>query len=259
MGNQTGEQIPKHSRKATTALVLSIIALVLGGLAFVSITFGSFVIMGPGENTESVREISDFQKINLSGAGVLKITQGNEESITIIGDNRVVPKIRTEVIDGTLTIKPKPQFFLLFFPMTKTIYDIKVKDLNSIKISGSGEIETLNELRSNDLDIDINGSGEGILDIDVASLRLNISGSGEFTLSGDAEKQVLDISGSGEYFGNNLSGKEGSVKISGSGDVQMNVSEKLDIKISGSGSVGYMGNPEVSQSISGSGDVEQLQ
>ncbi len=259
MESQTTEEKRKHSKRATTALVLSIIALVLAGLAFVSVAFGSFVIMGPGETTESVREVKDFQKINLSGAGVLKITQGTEESITIIGDSRVVPKIRTEVVDGVLNIKPKTQFFLLFFPMTETIYDIKVKDLNSIKISGSGEIETLNELRSNDLVIDINGSGEGVLNIDVVNLNLNISGSGEFTLDGNAEKQDLDISGSGKYFGNNLLGKEGVVKISGSGDVQMNVSEKLDIKISGSGGVEYMGNPEVSQSISGSGDVERLQ
>jgi hypothetical protein len=49
------------------------------------------------------------------------------------------------------------------------------------------------------------------------------------------------------------------IRISGSGDVEVNVKESLEANISGSGSVTYRGNPaHVNSHSSGSGKVRKM-
>jgi len=48
------------------------------------------------------------------------------------------------------------------------------------------------------------------------------------------------------------------VEVSGSGDVQVNVAEKLNAEISGSGSIVYKGSPDVHARVSGSGTVKKF-
>ena len=54
-----------------------------------------------------------------------------------------------------------------------------------------------------------------------------------------------------------LEGRVAQVAIAGSGDVDVNVSESLDVTIAGSGDVSYLGSPRVSQRIRGSGRVHK--
>jgi Putative auto-transporter adhesin, head GIN domain len=66
------------------------------------------------------------------------------------------------------------------------------------------------------------------------------------------------ISGSGKVYASNLEADKCDVRISGSGDVEINVKSDLDANISGSGSVTYKGNPShVNSHSSGSGKVRK--
>ena len=47
------------------------------------------------------------------------------------------------------------------------------------------------------------------------------------------------------------------VRLTGSGDVSVQVSDELDVRIAGSGAVRYLGKPTVEKTITGSGDVEK--
>ncbi len=50
-----------------------------------------------------------------------------------------------------------------------------------------------------------------------------------------------------------------AVRISGSGNVEINVKDELDATISGSGSVSYKGSPsKVNSNASGSGKVRKI-
>jgi len=61
--------------------------------------------------------------------------------------------------------------------------------------------------------------------------------------SGKAEQIKATISGSGKVLAADLEVSKCEVRISGSGDVVINVKDALDANISGSGSVTYKGNP----------------
>ena len=82
-----------------------------------------------------------------------------------------------------------------------------------------------------------------------------ISGSGNIDLTGESSSGSFTISGSGHISSYNYSQIDCISKISGSGDMYLNVSEKLDVTISGSGSVYYIGDPSLNVKITGSGRV----
>jgi hypothetical protein len=101
----------------------------------------------------------------------------------------------------------------------------------------------------------------GNSDADLRDLRgrffaVNIAGSGAVKASGRVERLKIEISGSADIEMPRMDAAEASVEVSGSGNVSVGRTEKLDVDVSGSGNLTYRGRPQVSQRISGSGSVE---
>jgi len=120
-------------------------------------------------------------------------------------------------------------------PTTDIIYTVSALALEGVAISGSGEV-----------------TATGIA---VDSFDVEISGSGRVEPTGTADTLVVGISGSGRYLGEDLEASVGTVRVSGSGEAVVNVTDDLDVDVSGSGGVQYIGDPRVAESISGSGDI----
>ncbi len=137
-------------------------------------------------------------------------------------------------------------------------YYIKLKEISDIKISGSGTVAA-KDIKTENMNITISGSGKIDLDIDAKTLKSKVSGSGDFNMSEKADSQEIDISGSGKYLAKNIQSKRAVAEISGSGKIEINAEEELNINISGNGSVFYAGNPKITQKISGYGKIEQIE
>jgi Putative auto-transporter adhesin, head GIN domain len=190
---------------------------------------------GSGNVVSESRNVSGFTKIDLTGAGEVTIDQNGTEALTIEAEDNLMPKVTSEVVDGTLRLGERSNLISLTKPVK---YRVSVKDLTGLMISGSGTV-TAAKITSSRLAVDINGSGR-------------------VTAGGTVENQDLMISGSGDYQAKDLQTKITTVKISGSGDAAVSVSDSLDIQMSGSGKLTYYGNPpQVTQQISGSGRVSK--
>jgi hypothetical protein len=87
------------------------------------------------------------------------------------------------------------------------------------------------------------------------SSDIRISGSGNIYLIGESSSGSFSISGSGQIKSSGFSQYECLAKISGSGDMFLNVSDFLDVTIAGSGSVYYIGDPSINVKITGSGQL----
>ncbi|MFC1663311.1 head GIN domain-containing protein [Patescibacteria group bacterium] len=213
---------------------------------------------GSGVLASETRDVTDFDKVEISGQGTLIIDQSGEETLKVEADDNLLDRIETEVDNNTLKIRVKtPWLFGIIWPRSEITYHLTVDDLSKVSISGSGKIRT-DSLDSESLDISISGSGNADMTLDVKNLDINISGSGKFTLDGNATEQDVNISGSGDYDGKDLISETASFKVAGSGKGIVNVTNTLDVEISGSGSVEYLGDPEdVNQSISGSGKISK--
>jgi len=214
------------------------------------------IIKGSGDLITETRQVSNFDSIDLSGSGEVIVTQGGSESLTIETDDNVMEHVKAEVVGGTLELGFEEGLNLI--DHTRLIFTVGVDDLKSLKISGSGDIES-DMIETPRLDAIISGSGDvQITDLTAEEVTAKISGSGEIDLAGDATDQDVTINGSGKYLAGDLCSDSVKVSISGSGDATVCATESLDSNISGSGSVNYYGRPSINTSSSDSGKLNNL-
>jgi len=221
--------------------------------------FGCKRINGSGKIVEKEIHIEDVEYVDLSGSGKVNITFGETEALTVIGDDNIIEAMDIEVKGGKLRLGSYKNKFTSVSPSQNIQFNLTLKSLNGMGVSGSGELES-ESVKADDFKISISGSGEVTMDgLETGSLKLNISGSGNCAIrSGSVDKQNIRISGSGEYHAKNLSSKEADCQISGSGDADLMVSEFINADISGSGSIRYWGNARTSLDASGSGSIRNM-
>lgn len=212
--------------------------------------------LGSGNVISQTRDVSGFNQIFFNGNGNVFISQGESESLTIEGEDSILELVTTLVIDKALRIdyKKSNAAHLISSSPLVNVY-IQVKDIQEIRLSGSGTISTSTPLKTFHLKMSISGSGNGTIDVIGHKLVTILSGSSNFTVKGTVENQDIWISGSGIYQAGELSSKVANINITGSGEVSVNVQDDMDIHISGAGTVIYRGTPRIRQSISGSGNV----
>ncbi len=226
-----------------------------------SLTFaGSIKIPVKSSNIETQeRKVSGFHALASSGSFDVVLSQGNTESVRVKADADIINEVITEVKNGTLMIHSKNNHNWgmgnMWNNKTVTVY-VVAKDLNSIGVSGSGDLKIENQFNTSSLALRLSGSGDFTGKVNVKTLEAAISGSGYFKIAGKADESNVAISGSGNFDGNDLMTRSTAIRISGSGDASIYASEKLDASVSGSGDVRYSGHPKsVSKVAHGSGEI----
>ncbi len=204
----------------------------------------------------AIREVSGFDQVRFRGPGTLKITQGDEESLTIHAPAYVMEHIEAEAHEGMLRLGYiAPRVVSLRIQHEVISYDLRVKELKAIAVTGSGKVH-VPDLDNDNIKVQVTGSGKLLLDnLTADRFDVLISGSGKIIVAGDVEAQTLTISGSGMYEAERLVSDFAQVKISGSGNANVSVSDDLNVVISGSGRVSYGGYPDISKIISGAGKL----
>lgn len=209
-----------------------------------------------GQSTvKETRDLTGFTRVSYGVSGNLYINFGPQFKVVLEGEKAELDDIVTEVSGGKLVIKKEN--WRLNMNEKITVY-ITMPELNGLGVSGSGKAEIKDAVKTEDLNLNVSGSGK-ILTADVvaSNLKCGISGSGDISLggNGDITKADISISGSGNYRGETAKIGSLEISISGSGGCSCNVTESLRASVSGSGSVTYLGNPKIDAHISGSGRV----
>jgi hypothetical protein len=210
--------------------------VVPASILMLSVMVGACSLLGErGSGTMAIeaRDVSGFSEIDLSGSGTVLVSVTGTESLTVEAEDNILPLLTTEVRDGRLVLGTKQSIS----PTRDIVYTITAINLDAVAVSGSGSVTAV--------DVVANG------------FEVDISGSGTVTPEGVSEDLDLSIGGSGAFKGESLVTATGTVSVSGSGDVVVNVTDDLVVDVSGSGSVEYIGDPAVSTSISGSGEISR--
>ena len=231
-----------------------------------------------------VRNVDTFTKISFGFPGKLYLRQGSPQKVELEGDRDILEEVETEVSGGRLRIgKDDGKWFDWKNDAKITVY-ITVPNIEGVAVSGSGDIIGQSKFKTNDLQVNVSGSGSLSMDVEAngdvdanvsgsggmdlkghfASFESDVSGSGRIVLaatidaladfgisgsgkveaSGSADAVKTNISGSGKVLAADLVTNRCDIRISGSGDVEINVRNELDANISGSGSVSYRGEPK---------------
>ncbi|MEH6514466.1 MAG: head GIN domain-containing protein [Maribacter arcticus] len=216
-------------------------------------------IKGNGNNVTIERSTGDYEGIAVSGWFDVDLVAGNEGKVTLQGEENLLEYIITEVKDGKLVIKTEKGVNLKTSSWKSEIRIIvPVESINSVSMSGSGDIVGKTKIKSDKFSTAMSGSGDITLDIESNSLSASMSGSGDITLSGNTKDFDATISGSGDIEAYNLEADNVSATVSGSADIQVTAKKSIKARVSGSGDISYRGNPEkVDTKTSGSGDISK--
>jgi hypothetical protein len=235
-------------------------ALLLTGLITLSCSaqWGK-TIKGNGNNVTIERSTGDYDGIAVSGWFDVDLVSGNEGEITLQGEENLLEYIITEVKDGKLVIKTEKGVNLKSSSWKSEIrITVPVQSINSVSMSGSGDIVGKTKIKSDKFSTAMSGSGDITLDIDSSTISASMSGSGDITLSGTTKDFDATVSGSGDIEAYNLEAENVSATVSGSADIQVTAKKSIKARVSGSGDISYRGNPEkVDTKTSGSGDISK--
>jgi hypothetical protein len=245
------------SKGIVVALIVVVVVVVLAA-AWIGI---SYAVFGHGgQLATEQRQVSDFTAVTVHGSGTLIITQGSTPSLMIEAPARVLKRVTATVSGGTLTIDEGGKWFApwTFGAGNGVTYHLTVTGMTRIEANGSTDVRSQGALVADTLDLSTSGSGDVTLELKVQTLNVRTSGSSDVSLSGTTDALTFTSSGSSGFQARGLQSRVATIDCSGSSDVEVSVSEQLDVKVSGSADVSYAGDPKVNSTISGSGDVHHI-
>lgn len=218
--------------------------------------------MPSGDRMSDIRSVSGFTKLNFKAVGKVELIQADADELIIEADREVCGRIKTEVIDNTLIITYKGEWFdwvgIPLAGMDAIVFHLKMKNINSLAVSGVGSLSCPN-ITTEALQLTLSGPGWMTFSkIAVNSVKTDLSGVGSVQISGQAETQTVTLSGAGSYNGYTLETNSALVNLSGVGNVRVWAKTSLDVHISGAGGVEYFGHPQLTQKNSGIGMLKYM-
>jgi len=217
---------------------------------------GGVKVTGSGVATTETRNVTGFHSVVLGVGARVEVLQGDSESLSITGDDNIVPLVETLVENGTLKIRWKGNADISANYQSLAIV-VSAKRIDALTVGGSGRIHAA-RLQSPSLRATIGGSGEIALDaLDTDAIHFTIGGSGRVTAAGRADTVEVAVAGSGELSAAKLESRRASIAVQGSAQADVWAKETLNATIAGSGAVTYRGSPQVHRTVVGSGTVRQ--
>jgi len=212
-----------------------------------------------GVTISEIREVSGFSGIDIRTYGIVVLTQGDSESLTISGPDNIVPLIHTTFQNGLLVLDMEegenPVYVNNDNPLTFTI---SVKDLNRLTVCGFGGVEVGSEA-TKDLVLTMGGSGQISLgQLEADTITINVKGLGNVEITGEIRLATIKITGAGHVNSPDLKIQTATFDIPGLGNATVWVTDLLKGNISGGGSFSNYDDPQTNNQSTGLGGFKAL-
>lgn len=230
-------------------LMLAIFSFILSGCS-------KEVMTGSGAIVTEQRLPGIFTNVAVDGPFQVHLKQAADTKVIVSAEENLMRVIETYVSDSTLHIRIRKDVRLNFF---RDIHvTLQSANYHVISFSGSGNIDNIDTLYTDDFSYEISGSGGARFTVVSNLLKTFVNGSGNVSLYGHTDSYNSQLNGSGNVSGLDLSCLDADISVNGSGGHTLSVQHSLDVSIRGSGHVRYKGSPSVNADIEGSGKVTKL-
>lgn len=211
----------------TKILQLAIIVLFL-----VSCNFHG--VRGNGELISEIRDVENFQKVDVSGNYDVEIIINNNTKVEVFAESNLLKYIKTRVKNDVLYIYSKknlrPREDLKILIETPNLYAIDCSGVNDIFAKG---------INSDQFNIDLSGAGS-----------INISGRTQYL--------NIDVSGAADLMAKEFITENIKIDVSGAANAEVYASKSCNAEVSGAGYIELYGEAEdVKMDISGAGSLER--
>jgi hypothetical protein len=217
-----------------------------------------FGIKGKGKIVTEAESLTVFSSVELTTSADVQILKSDSIFKVEVSDyENIIQYLSTKVVSNALVISTKPATTILQNSRAKVIIWMP-DNLKSIIVTGSGTVQVDSSFVSLQ-SLSLSGSGDIKLNdtIDIVKLTTNIMGSGNITAKGKVGTLVAGTSGSGTTYLSDLVAKDASCTITGSGSQYVHATATLKATIIGSGNIEYSGSPIVTSAITGSGRLKK--
>jgi len=251
-------QVSMNNHYLTNKPIMKNLFLLLSAsLLFISTAcaqWGSEKVRGNGNMVTNSRDVGSYEGVQLVGSLNVELISGNEGNIKVQAESNLQEHITTEVKNGKLRISTKEGFNLN--PKDEILIIVPVESIEEVSVTGSGDIWTKDQLKASSMKVQVTGSGDLKLDLEVKDLKGMVTGSGDIELKGKSQNFECTVTGSGDFEAYNLRAENVEARVSGSGDIMVYAGKTLKASVSGSGDIVYKGNPEKQDfKTNGSGSV----
>ena len=136
---------------------------------------------GSGNIVSEVREVGEFESIEVSGGIDLRLTvdPGATDSVVVVYDDNLLDQIVTEVNGSTLVIGSEGSFNILG---SGRVVEVTASSLERLSASGGSEVDVTGGIETLSLEAS-GGSDVDASDLTVVSMRIEASGGADVTVN----------------------------------------------------------------------------
>ena len=231
----------------------------IGIFAFLSILLSSCWFLGPsvkgnGNVTEEVRQVAEFDQINVSRGMNVYISQGSPAKVVVIADNNLHEVIETRVEGGTLKVYVNEN---IRWAKEKKVM-VTVEKLSGLESTSGSNVWSQNQIMSENLEMKATSGANITLDVNAKYLKAGCSSGANIRISGLAKEAELGTSSGANLKGEELKAENCKMKASSGGNVSSTVNGRLEAKASSGGNVVYYGEPtETDVNTSSGGNIHK--
>jgi Putative auto-transporter adhesin, head GIN domain len=208
---------------------------------------------GPLQYQEESFSITDFERLEIGDAFIIRVTAGNYFSIDVRGDRRNLDDLEVYKSGSTLVVR----YDEYENRRHETYIDIVMPEITAAVFSGATNsvISGFEELEL--VNISLSGASVSQVDIETAQLNLNLSGASVVDLRGAVSTLYAEVSGASSMKAFTMPAANAILNVSGASVAKVNVSDNLEAVISGASTVIYRGNPVINQDLSGGSSLQR--
>ena len=244
---------------AKSMLILFVIALAIGGAAYsvmsANVKQSGTINLAQQNLAKETRPVtSDIEQVEMNGPFDLAIIKGDHASLTLEGEERLLPKVVIQQDGKILHILTKGML-VTSNQTVKIILTIpKLTALNQF-CSGDSEVQGFSGA---EMIFNLNGSGDLTFAGQFQHLVAQTKGSGNIEMEvGNVDQMELTTAGSGDIVAIGRAKKLSAIATgSGTIDTERLITQRSDVISHGNGSIKIYANTEANVTLTGTGDVE---
>lgn len=219
------------------------IAYILAVLTSSCVGFNEKSVKLSGVTKVSTKEVSAFDKVDVSGAIDVIVNIGNKSEVVIEADSAIMPYVVTEVKDRELRIYNKGIIGSFNFKNNKILVTITTPSILELESSGACDV-TINDLKTDMFKVSLSGACDLIGSFECNVLDFESSGSSDSKLRGKVKNCNIELSGACDIKALDLEVDSLKIEGSGSSNVEITVQNSLDVELSGASELRYKGEPK---------------
>ncbi|AWI26395.1 head GIN domain-containing protein [Flavobacterium pallidum] len=204
-------------------------------------------------HAQDKRNPGHFTGVEVRGAFDVVLMKGTE-GVTVHADKSTLQYIKTEVQNGILAIYVEGKHNI----KGDVKIEVSYETLSQVILNGSGDIVNEGKIDTQNMNVQLIGSGDITLSIQAENMKASLDGSGDIKLEGKATNFKADVTGSGDLEAHKLQAQNVKAKVIGSGDCSVYAAAAIQAFVEGSGDITYYGNPPAEETkVSGSGSIDK--